>query len=82
MAAPGLSQIRRWLVPRAVRNRVKGIWQMKEQPQLTPGSLAPLRRILDEDLTGLGAALPVQLTCESFKSVALGSPANWAGLCA
>lgn len=68
--APGLKQIRRGLVPKGLRDRAKGLWRMKERPELSPAVRGMLETLYDEDLRELSAMLGLDepLTCASFKS--------------
>ncbi|MEO1621284.1 MAG: sulfotransferase, partial [Cyanobacteria bacterium J06632_3] len=52
--APGLKTIRKNLVPKSVRLWVKGLWQMKERPQLNDAEQAELEAKLNQDLALLG----------------------------
>ena len=75
--APGLSTLRRRLVPQSVRDRIKGLWQMRERPELSAASRARLARELDPDLARLGQQLGVQLSCESFARTVCERPLSW-----
>ena len=74
---PGLRELRQRLVPKSVRNWVRGFWQMKHRPELTPASRAYLESVLNEDLAILGSWLGMSLTCENFKTAVLASPDTW-----
>ncbi|NEO85070.1 MAG: sulfotransferase [Spirulina sp. SIO3F2] len=77
--APIVSTVRKRLVPQAVRDRIKGLWQMKKRPALTPENEAKVKAIFDQDLQTLGQWLEVELTCETFKTAAKVSPEGWPG---
>ena len=76
---PVLSTIRRMVVPKGVRNWVKSWWTMKEKPQLNPDKVEYLQGVFDEDLAILGTWLGVDLSCETFKTIALAGPHDWMG---
>ncbi len=67
--APGISFVRKHLVPQSMRDRVKGLWQMRERPALGEETERMLKARFDEDLATLGAWLGVPLTCDTFKDV-------------
>ena len=73
-----LRAIRRTLIPQSVRDRIKGLWQMDEKPELSPERLAELTRAFDADLAELGAWLGANLSTDTFKEMARGAPLNWA----
>ena len=75
--APGISQVRQYLVPQAVRDRIKKNWQMTERPELSAENVARLTEIFDSDLARLGELLGVRLTCENFKTVTGGEWLSW-----
>jgi len=75
---PGLKWMRRTLVPQSMRDRVKGMWTMKQRPELSADNIARLTAIFDEDLARLGTWLGLNLTCVNFKKIARQSPPNWA----
>ncbi len=75
--APVLATLRRRFVPQRLRDRFKGLWQMRERPSLSEASLAALRSRLDPDLAELGGWLGVQLDCDSFGQVALTTSSEW-----
>lgn len=68
--APGFSWIRRALIPRAIRDRVKARFRMKERPYLGAETKAQLIETFDSDLRPLGARLGFSLNCD-----------NWHGVC-
>lgn len=67
--APGLRQFRRTVVPKGLRERVKGLWRMKERPELSPAVRGMLETLYDDDLRQLSAMLGLAepLTCANFK---------------
>jgi hypothetical protein len=69
--APVLSQIRRSLVPKSVRNRIKQLWMMKERPTLDPSVERRLVARYDADLARLGEWLGIPLSCSEWKTQAL-----------
>lgn len=68
--APGLKQIRRGLIPQGLRDRAKGMWRMKERPELSSAVRGMLETLYDEDLRELSSMLGLDapLTCANFKS--------------
>ncbi|MBE9174589.1 sulfotransferase [Synechocystis salina LEGE 06155] len=66
--APGLKQLRRWLIPKSLRTWVRSLWSMKKRPQLSNERLVDLQKIFDQDLEMLGAWLGIPLTCATFKA--------------
>lgn len=75
---PGMTTLRRTLVPQGVRDRIKGAWMMKERPQLSDASQARLRETFDEDLAMLGRWFGIDgLRCENFKRIAKQSHPEW-----
>jgi hypothetical protein len=78
---PGLKTLRRTLVPQAWRDRIKGLWQMKERPQLSDASMKRLRETFDEDLATLGSWLGENtLRCDNFKRIVLEHVSTWRAL--
>lgn len=77
--APGLSMVRRRLIPPAVRERVKRLWTMRRRPTLSPEQARRLRALFDtEELARLGQWLGMELTCANFKESAVNGPWLWA----
>jgi hypothetical protein len=74
---PGLREIRRGLIPKAVRNRVKQFWTMNEPPRLSDAARRRLEEVFDRDLATLGAWLGVRLSCANFKQVTAERPLSW-----
>ena len=58
--------VRRRLVPKAVRQRVAGMWQMSERPELPDDLRRELEERFDADLAGLRDLLGVELSCATF----------------
>ncbi len=69
VASPLLTSMRRRFVPRALRERIKARWQMRERPSLLNEARAQAERAFDADLATLGAWLGVDLRCTNFVSV-------------
>lgn len=76
---PGLRELRRAVVPKAWRQRVRALWQMRDRPRLSPEVEARLRDRFDADLERLGGWLGVPLSCASWKEAAAAAPAEWGG---
>ncbi|WP_072620941.1 sulfotransferase family protein [Spirulina major] len=77
--APILKTIRKRLIPQAARDWVKGLWQMKQRPELAPEQLQRVTEIFDRDLAQLNEWLGTALTCATFKQTAQVSPEGWPG---
>jgi hypothetical protein len=58
--------VRRAVVPKSVRERVAGLWQMQDRPELPDALRAELEEIFDEDLADLSDLLGIDLSCETF----------------
>lgn len=58
--------VRRAVVPKWARQRVAGLWQMKERPELPDALRAELEERFDEDLADLSDLLGIDLSCASF----------------
>ncbi|MCS6942440.1 MAG: sulfotransferase [Geminocystis sp.] len=77
---PILKTIRKKLIPKQIRDWVKGFWMMKKRPQIKEDKLKPLRSIFDEELATLGRWLGVELNCENYHRVVIESPLlDWRG---
>lgn len=74
---PGLKTLRRLFVPKSIRDWVKGLWQMKERPQLSEAEQAELEAILDQDLAVLGQWMGRDLSCQNFRTVAQMPNPDW-----
>lgn len=74
---PVLTRIRHAVVPKGLREWVKGRMRMQERPQLSPGSIAKLESIFDEELATLGAWLGMDLRCQTFKETARAQAPAW-----
>ena len=77
VASPLLTALRRKLVPRALRDRIKARWQMRERPALSDKARAEAERRFDADLATLGAWLGVDICCANFASVAAQRALEW-----
>lgn len=75
--APLLSQVRRWLVPQRIRDRIKQLWKMTERPHLSPASLGHVTALFDQDLANLGEWLGVELSCANFATVGAAASPGW-----
>jgi hypothetical protein len=74
---PILSAIRKHLVPQSIRDRAKSFWIMKERPELSPERVKQLKAVFDEDLALLSGWLGIEITCDTFKQVALSATPGW-----
>ena len=64
---PLVTRLRRQFIPQAWRDRVKGMWQVKDRPQLSAALAQQLTAAFDEDLSVLGQWVGTDLNCENFK---------------
>jgi len=74
---PGMTTLRRTLVPRGWRDRVKRLWTMNQRPQLSGRQLQRVEQVFDDDLGTLGALCGVELTCENFSKVTTEHEVTW-----
>jgi hypothetical protein len=74
---PVLRALRRAVVPKPVREWVKGHWRMREKPRLSPDVEARLRERFDADLERLGAWLGVPLSCATYRETVTASALGW-----
>lgn len=74
---PLLRSLRRTLVPKAVRERVRDLWRMKESPTLSAERRNELAARFDEDLADLGAWLGIDLCCDNFSRVTCSRDLSW-----
>lgn len=75
--APILSTLRKRLVPQSVRDRIKGLWQMQQRPQLSESERARLEERLDQDLAELGHWLGLSLSCQTYSEVVSSHSPEW-----
>ena len=75
--APGVSWLRRTLVPQGVRDRVKRFWQMSKKPALSTERNNQLKQLFDEDLRQLGDWLGVRLSCDEFRETTAANALDW-----
>jgi len=75
--APGVSWIRRTLVPQGVRERIKALWQMRRGPEMSQDIRAELEDLFDADLARLGEWLDVPLSCARFDELTRERPLQW-----
>lgn len=66
---PLVTGIRRRLIPKAWRNRVKSLWQMRERPVLSERSVERLTAVFDRDLAILSRWLGSEINCDNFRKV-------------
>ena len=75
--APGLKQLRRWLIPKSLRTWIRSLWSMKKRPELSNERLAYLKKIFDQDLQVLGSWLGIPLDCTTFKTTVKSQNSAW-----
>ncbi|MEL7084760.1 MAG: sulfotransferase domain-containing protein [Cyanobacteria bacterium J06597_1] len=79
--APVLSQVREYLVPSSLKTLIRKPFVAKvERPELSPENLERLKSIFDEDLAELGQWLGIELTCDTFKTVAAADGYAWSAV--
>lgn len=74
---PILARLRRTLVPKALRNRIKDLWRMKERPEFSAAERGRVEARLDEDLAELSSWLGVDFTCANFSKLAADAEPRW-----
>ncbi|WP_299597904.1 sulfotransferase [uncultured Microbulbifer sp.] len=72
-----MSNLRRTLVPKVVRNLVKKTLQMNERPRLSDDSLIRLTEIFDRELMSIGSALGVDLNVENYVEMVTSRQLEW-----
>lgn len=75
--APGLSWVRRRLVPQTVRDRIKAYWKLPEKPRVCGELRERLERVYDEDLKQLGDWFGVSILTSSFREVVAEQSLDW-----
>ena len=75
--APGVSWLRRNLVPQSVRDKIKSRWTMQAKPELSEASLARVTQVFNEDLAELGRWFGLELNCANWKDVAATHDPQW-----
>ena len=75
--APVLRTIRKRLVPKAWRDRVKRLWQIRQRPQLSSTLVQRLEEVFDADLARLGRWLNIELSCRTFHELAKSTVPTW-----
>jgi Sulfotransferase domain len=66
---PLLKALRQKLVPKSTRDWIRGLWTLKEKPQLSAERIAQLQAIFDEDLAKLTPWLGMELSCDRWKAI-------------
>lgn len=74
---PVLTQLRRWLIPKAWREQVRKSWTLQNKPQLAPQLYSQLEARFDQDLACLGSWLGIELSCANFKSITRAAARDW-----
>jgi len=74
---PVSNWFRRAFVPQSLRDRVKGIWQMKQRPEICEKRYLELELIFNNDLNELSRWIDKDLSCQTFKAVAKSSMPEW-----
>lgn len=78
VASPTLTALRRRFVPRALRDRIKARWQMRDRPALSPSAAARVAERFDADLALLGGWLSAPLSCASYAEAVARRGLDWA----
>lgn len=78
--APGLTTIRKRVVPRRVSESIRGFWRARiEPPRISTALAARLREVYDADLAQLGDWLGIPgLDCVHFRELTAGRAPEWA----
>jgi Sulfotransferase domain len=74
---PLFRDIRQQFIPKNIRDWVRGLWTLKQRPQLAPENIDRLRAIFDEDLAVLGRWLGLELSCDTFKATVKANSFQW-----
>lgn len=74
---PILRDIRQQFIPKNIRDWVRGLWTLKQRPELAPENIDRLHAIFDEDLAVLGRWLGLKLSCETFKANVKANSLEW-----
>jgi hypothetical protein len=74
---PGVTWLRRTLVPQSIRDRIKRLWMMKRRPELSLANVEKLKSIFNEDLRTLGDWLGMDLDCDNFRTLGLEAIPTW-----
>ena len=74
---PLATQLRRTLVPKALRTKVREFFSMRNRPKLSEQNLAELERTFDKDLAVLGKWLGTDINCRIFSAVTASAPMDW-----
>lgn len=74
---PGMTTLRRRLVPQQVRDRIKSLWTMNERPQLSDRNVRYLKGIFDADLSVVGAWFGLNIRCDTYREVAGAMMPQW-----
>jgi hypothetical protein len=77
VSSPLLTLLRRRLLPRALRNRIKARWQMRDRPELSASVRVRIERRFDEDLATLGGWLGTPLSCATYRDVVSSRSLEW-----
>lgn len=77
---PILQSLRRNLVPKQFRTWVRGLWSMKNRPELTPEQVQRLEAIFDEDLAVLGEWLSIELCCANYQDQVSQQSFDWVNI--
>ncbi|GAB6139450.1 sulfotransferase [Methylosoma difficile] len=75
--SPFMTQLRRHLIPQALRDRVKKQLTLQERPELDAAHVQQLTALFNEDLQQLGDWLDVDLNCANFAQFALSCNGSW-----
>lgn len=74
---PIAAKLRRWLVPKALRTKVRKSFGAVNPPELTEESRKQLQMYFDSDLEVLGRWLGVTLNCDNFRTVTATVALEW-----
>jgi hypothetical protein len=74
---PVAIQLRRSLVPKAVRTKIREFFSMRERPALDGLARNELEKLFDEDLAVLGRWLGTSLDCRNFRAVTSAQSLDW-----
>ena len=77
---PVLQALRRNLIPKAFRTWIRGLWTMKDRPQLSPAQIQRLEETFDPDLALLGEWLGTELCCANYEDQVSNQILEWVNI--
>ncbi len=75
--SPAMTQFRRLLIPKFIRERIKKNLTMQNRPVLSENTVNRLIELFDKDLAVMGEWLGLELTCTNFTQTVLNASLAW-----